>query len=329
MGWGMALFFSLFSFSACVTTPSRQSPEKLDNAQELHEEGKKLFQSGKPTEALDLLGRSLAICEEQGHKICIADNLNAMGLIYMAIHETEKALDALKRALPVNQEAKNWFAVAAILNSLGKIENDRGRDAEALRYFNQSLEVSLKLKYPVGLGTTFNNIGKIYYHRKDYAQALQYYNRALEFFVAGGDRERARVVMGNIQLTENHLSGEKSADPATQEKPPEEITAAPPMDLHKKEEPARPGTVGEEKARVLLGSGGKETPKEITIKKDRLNLYASPSTASTVKGKVLMGGAYPVLDRFQGAGPEEVFFKIQLNNGKIGWIYDPENNGNF
>ena len=197
---------------------------------------------------------------------------------------------------PALAAAKNWRAVAAVLNSLGKIENDNGRDAEALRYFNQSLEASFKLNYPVGLGTTFNNIGKIYYQRKDYAQALQYYNRALEFFVAGGDRERARMVMGNVQLAENQLTGDKPADPAMaspgiQEKPSEEIVMEP--------------------------------PQEVTIKKDRLNLYESPSTGSTVKGRILAGGIYPILDRFQGAGPEEVFFKIQLNSGKIGWLYGP------
>lgn len=200
------LLFILFLYPACAVAPSSKTSAELDSARELHKEGKRLFQEGKPGEALSQITRSLSICEDADHRICVADNLNLLGIIYLAVNEKERARGILKRALPINQEIKNWFAVAAVLNSLGKIENDMGNDSRALHYFNKSLKVSYELNYAVGLGTTYNNVGKIYYKRKEYAEALQYYNRALNFFVDVGDRDRARVVMKNIGMAETHIA---------------------------------------------------------------------------------------------------------------------------
>lgn len=314
---------ALLLFACATTSAQKDAAVKPDPAKELFLAGRTLFQEGKPKEALVKFEDSLKICETDSIKSCMADNLYLMGLSHATLADPEQAPAFLQRAEGLYKESGNEAALAAALNALGKIYVDRNEFAIALQYFNQSLEIDNRINNSSGAAGTYNNIGKIYYKRGDYAKALDYYNKALDFFVSTGNAGRSKVVLLNIRMAEKEmLEREGNKEAGAKEGP----------SLDKEESVAKPLEAGRQEDQVSEVPTNVEKKEniqhvEITILANLLNLYQAPSAGSMVVARVLKGGAYKTLDYVHDEKSRESFFRIQLKNGKTGWIRERENKG--
>ena len=131
------------------------------NADALHLLGVIAYQSGRNTEAIELIGK--AICVNQNVPIFH----NNLGLAFHGQGKLEEAMACYSRALSLNPVFPEAY------NNLGNVFQGQGKSEEAIACFNRAL--SLNPGYP----EAHNNLGNMFKEQGKSEEAIACYSRAL------------------------------------------------------------------------------------------------------------------------------------------------------
>ncbi len=185
---------TLYAWSAEPLSPAEQE-KLLTKSLELHGESLKLFNAGKPAEAVRLARQALEVDEQlcppadypNGHPL-LATSLTNLGVLLHATGEYGKALPYFERALAMNERLyppKDYKEghpdLATSLNNLGSLLQTMGENGKALLYFEKALAMRKRL-YPKGhaeLAISLNNLGFLLHAMGENGKALRYHEEAL------------------------------------------------------------------------------------------------------------------------------------------------------
>lgn len=162
--------------------PNAESAE----ANKLSTEVVKLFNQGKYNEALPLAKRAVELNEKALGKdaISLANSLNNLGALYMAMADYRHADDAYKRSLAIYEKAKGAesFSLTKMLDQLAWIRYALGLGDDARQMLERSLGIKEKVsgKESVDAGQALVYLGQFYEKQGRYKQAVPFYQRAVE-----------------------------------------------------------------------------------------------------------------------------------------------------
>lgn len=164
---------------------ARELKEKADRAAALNGEAFKLYQQGKPRDALTKAGDALALRKEvygPAHFVT-ANSLNGMGFLLEQMREYEAALTYIEQALAINQKVLGGDhpETAASLNNVGVLLKALGRYTAARPYQEQALAIRQKvegLEHPITAGS-WDNLAQLLQAMGDNTAARRAYEHAL------------------------------------------------------------------------------------------------------------------------------------------------------
>ena len=174
---------------------------KLATAEELYQEGFKLFQQGTKEsllQAVEKWQQALPLYQAINKSDREAFILVAIGQVYNLLGEKQKALTHYNQALPITRTIDDRIGEAKTLNNIGTVYHSLGEKQKALDYFNQALPLDRALGERSGEAATLNNIGAVYNDLGKKQKALDYYNQALPLIRAIGDRSAEAQALNNI-----------------------------------------------------------------------------------------------------------------------------------
>ncbi|MBK6952003.1 MAG: CHAT domain-containing protein [Crocinitomicaceae bacterium] len=147
--------------------------------------------------------RCTEIYIEIGDSIGIANSIDNVGNIYLAMGESAKALDNFMKALAIRETINHTVGIAASLNSIGSIYQEHGDYIAALEKFESALSFYEKGNYIPGVSSVLNNLGSIQSYFGNYESALNYFTRSLEIKTQIEDKQgkaHSLTQMGTISM---------------------------------------------------------------------------------------------------------------------------------
>ncbi len=146
--------------------------------------GRKIYEQGDYSKALDIYLIGLKICDELKLKNeNTAWLLSYIGSVYKRHDESEKALGYYFKALVIFNKTGNKDAdgIASCLNNIGNAYGDIGKDSMQLFYYKKALELSEKNGLKSRAAVITDNIASTYFTRGGYDTALMYYNKTRQY----------------------------------------------------------------------------------------------------------------------------------------------------
>jgi len=132
--------------------------------------------------AKDLFLQSQRLFQEIGDRKGVADNLRALGNIYLYQGNRPMALQYAQNALHIFLEINDKKGAADVLNNLGNIYWSQDNYDMALKYALQTLSIYEEIHDQPGIAKIMSNIANIYTVKGNYDQALEYNRKALEIY---------------------------------------------------------------------------------------------------------------------------------------------------
>jgi tetratricopeptide (TPR) repeat protein len=175
-------------------------------------------------DALRNYQQSLDIKRRLGMKDGIASSLNAMANLQSSMGNSEAALKNFLESLKIRRDIGDKAGIGAVLNDLAGFYDDHGRSVEALKLYKESLQIQIDLGDQQTRALVLNNIGNMYLKSGNYQDAQTYYEQALQI------REKFNVP-ADIAETRNNL-GEAAADLGMYDQAVEQYHEA--LDLYRK-----------------------------------------------------------------------------------------------
>jgi len=134
-----------------------------------------------------------------------ATTLNNIGRVHNTLGDKQRALDYFQQALPLRRGAKDSFGEAVTLNSIGVVYSDLGEKRKALDFYNQALPLLRAVRERGVEATTLNAIGQVYQDLGEKRKALDFYNQALSLRRAVRDRNGEAITLNNIGVVYSDL----------------------------------------------------------------------------------------------------------------------------
>ena len=154
--------------------------------------------------------------EQSGHIRELLMSLNLMSIIYKRTGATEKSLDVLDRSLKLCEMHGIRTHKATVLSNMGVIYEMQGKYKEAETLFLELLNIYDALGSEWGRAFVFNAIGVIHMTQGNYEKALEYYLKALQAKEAINDRVGMAIQLNNMsQLLLELGQNKKSLEYAT------------------------------------------------------------------------------------------------------------------
>lgn len=179
---------------------------QLAEAEQLHDQGLKLYGEGKYDEAINLATRELAIREKwlKGDDLYVAESLQMLGMLYREKGEYARSEPLYQRALRIREKVlgQDDPRVATTLSHLGQLSRLKGDYAQAESQYQRALairEKTLGADDPF-VATSLNNLALIYVYLEDYSKAEALYERALKVYerTVGPDDSYVATVLSNL-----------------------------------------------------------------------------------------------------------------------------------
>jgi tetratricopeptide (TPR) repeat protein len=136
--------------------------------------------SGDPRGGLDFLSRALPVAIELNNQEEKAAILQATGIAYNHLNQTEEALSNLKQSLAIKEQIGDKRGASASYEQIGSIEDLAGDQKEGLADYQRALGLRREIGDQAGIANTLIDIGSSYHDHGKPAEALQYFTQALE-----------------------------------------------------------------------------------------------------------------------------------------------------
>ena len=159
--------------------------------------------AGRHGEAVDRLGRALAIYRDTGSRIGAGRTLSNLGCELDLLGRYDEAVESYRAATAELRAAGDRRSEAAVLNNLGVLLRQRGRYAEALDRHRQALAVMRAAADLTGECEVCNDTGVTLRAAGRHREALEHFRRALELARRAGEPyEQARALSGVAGLVD-------------------------------------------------------------------------------------------------------------------------------
>ena len=156
-----------------------------------------LLAHSRPQSALDHYQAAYAL--DKGDRLKQSGNdLNNMGVAYLALSQPAKAIDFFQQALPLYRQEGNTDGQASILTNLGNAYNALSQPAKAIDFSQQALPLYRQEGNTDGEAKDLMNLGNVYLALSQPAKAIDFFQQALPLFVKAGDKHRQANDLGNL-----------------------------------------------------------------------------------------------------------------------------------
>ncbi|WP_224370983.1 CHAT domain-containing tetratricopeptide repeat protein [Hyalangium versicolor] len=207
--------------AACATVEPAPPDARLIEAQKAFDEGQRLGETGKYSEAIPLVEHALELREAAlgGTHPSVGHCLNLLGDLHRLEADYVRAESLLQRALAILEAAhgKQHPDVAQSLHNLAALYEDQGQHARAESLYERALairEVTLGPQHP-DVAQTLNGLGVLHEVQGDYARAEQLHERALAIREATFGPQHSLVAesLGNLAVLHDEQGDFVRAEP--------------------------------------------------------------------------------------------------------------------
>jgi tetratricopeptide (TPR) repeat protein len=174
----------------------------------LHLRGQYLKDKKDLDQAMTLFQESLALGEELGNKLLIADSLTSMGQIYSNEGIKDKALEHFKKALALFRNVGNEREIAWSFWNIGSIYCHKGKVDESLEHFKLSKKHFGKVNDKKGNGQALYCLSAMTHDRGELDQALEYQKESLGLYRELGTKHeiaKSLTKIGFIYISKGEL----------------------------------------------------------------------------------------------------------------------------
>jgi len=190
----------------CVTASAATKEESLQEAQQLHDEARKLYAQAHYQEAIPLSKKALEIREEVlgPDHVDTATSLDNLAQLYHVTGLYSQAEPLYRRAIQIFEKTVGPEApeTALSLNNLGVLVQLTGRNAEAESLFRRALAIREKVLGPEHPDTakSIGTLAGVYKTMGAYTEAERLYKRAVEIVskARGPEHRETAVAIYNL-----------------------------------------------------------------------------------------------------------------------------------
>ncbi len=156
------------------------------------------IRSSRPSEALQLSKRGLAIAECLERPQDVIRALTDIGLIYWRMGNFSMAYDFFFEARQMAEREGDRFGFARVLSSIGIIFSGQGHYDNALEYYFRALQIYDDIDSIARTASVLNNIGMVYQRRSEFSMAEIYHRESLSVKEAFGDLKGLAFSLNNL-----------------------------------------------------------------------------------------------------------------------------------
>ncbi|KAG9045166.1 hypothetical protein FS837_006934 [Tulasnella sp. UAMH 9824] len=167
-------------------------------------------------EAVELLGRALAVCKETGDQDGAASCLWSIGDIRRIQHRYDEALPCLEEALVLYRKIANADGEGKALWGIGNIQRVQGQFEEAIPTLEQSLAIDRRINNRVGVATGLWALGGAHRWLGHVEEAKSLLTESETNFAEIGNKVAVDRCLEELRSIHSHVGPEAgSADAAT------------------------------------------------------------------------------------------------------------------
>ncbi|WP_394618184.1 BTAD domain-containing putative transcriptional regulator [Lentzea sp. JNUCC 0626] len=166
--------------------------------------GSSLGQVGRFDEALHHLSESVAVAEQVGEALPIADAHGTLAWLWASRDEHARAFEHAKAALPHYEKSGNQMLIAMAHNNIAHCAVEVGDTEQGRTSSARALGLLHELKDRQGEASALDTLARIEHECGDHETAITHYEHALELFQEEGDNYSAANTL--INLGEPHLA---------------------------------------------------------------------------------------------------------------------------
>lgn len=186
-------------FDAALAGLRKLSGRDDNDPRAWYEMGKFSILQGDARRAVDdYLVRALVLYKRSGDRYGQAETVNALGVGYGRLGQTDDAEQQYRQAVQLRQQVGNRRGVATSLRNLAGIVTLRGQFDEAGKDLDRARGIYLELGDRTGLAATETELGLLFEERGDYHAALDAYRRALQAWQQSGDAHGGAETLNHI-----------------------------------------------------------------------------------------------------------------------------------
>jgi CHAT domain-containing protein/Tfp pilus assembly protein PilF len=194
--------------AALATAQEKLEPGHVEVSRSYREIGSVHISTGQPAEALELLGKALALQRVAGAQPKeVVQTLLRMGVAHSNLGEDDQALVLLDEAEAIQRATGNRSRLADTLVGKGTAWWGQGKFDQAIEAFEQAIGIlEAEGGAPSGrLAAAYLNLGNAYWSKSDYDEALAFYEKALLLQVAADGESHPKVGIVHFNLAVLHL----------------------------------------------------------------------------------------------------------------------------
>ncbi|MFT6207838.1 MAG: serine/threonine protein kinase/uncharacterized protein HemY, partial [Colwellia sp.] len=164
--------------------------------------GRVAFLQGDFEKALnEYFVKALITAKKLKNRVQEGEALNAFGVVYEQLGETELAFDYYQQSLKIRRQLTNLADAATTMTNLAAMHLAVGEYQQTEQYLTESLAIYQKLDDQEGLSNTYNELGKLAEEQASYQTALENYRHALNIRVELNNLMLQAESMNNIGFT--------------------------------------------------------------------------------------------------------------------------------
>lgn len=187
------------------------SIKQIEQKQESETQSSAIQDRGDLGKALEFQKNALRSHKKMGYLRRTAEQLGAIGLIYINKGDLDRALGYQKEALTMYKKAGYLQGVVNVNGNIGIIYQAKLDFESALERHNEALQISKEIDYKPGAATALENIGLVYSAKKEFDNALKYFLESLEIFRELEDIQETAGALKNIALAYQAIGDEQKA----------------------------------------------------------------------------------------------------------------------
>ncbi len=161
--------------------------------------GQLIWLQGNREEPISLLKESLAQCRKHNDKLNMADILQVLGRMYIALQELGQATALLEESLVLYRELRNKLGIATVLRELGWVYTIvRGEHDKAWEMCQESLTLCKEEEDKKGIAQSYLRLGQIARYRGEYDQTVKLLEAQLAIAKELDDKDGISYAIINI-----------------------------------------------------------------------------------------------------------------------------------
>lgn len=160
--------------------------------------GSSLGQVQRFDEAHHHLARSLALAEQVGEPLQLADAHGTLAWLWASRSEYGKAFEHAKAALPHYRKTGNQMLIALAHNNIGHCAGEVGDTGEGREHATKALTLLHELRDRQGEATAVDTLARIEHQVGNHTAAITLYERAIELCQAENDDYTTANMLTNI-----------------------------------------------------------------------------------------------------------------------------------